>query len=103
METGNAMRIFDSVFVTGGAGYCGSLLVPQLLELGYRVTVYDILYFGDHFLPKDHPNLTVIQGDIRDTARLADALPGHEAVLHLACISNDASFELDERLSTSIN
>ncbi|EWY42520.1 UDP-glucose 4-epimerase [Skermanella stibiiresistens SB22] len=94
---------FDSVFVTGGAGYCGSLLVPRLLELGYRVTVYDILYFGDRFLPKEHPNLTIVRGDIRDTPKLAAALQGHEAMLHLACISNDASFELDERLSTTIN
>lgn len=94
---------FKNVLVTGGAGYCGSLLVPQLLDLGYRVAVYDILYFGDHFLPKQHPNLTVIGGDIRDTARLAAAFKGIEAVINLACISNDASFELDEKLSTTIN
>ena len=62
----SVIKRFDSVLVTGGAGYCGSLLVPQLLDLGYRVTVYDILYFGDHFLPKDHPNLTVVQGDITE-------------------------------------
>lgn len=96
-------RIFDRVFVTGGAGYCGSLLVPQLLALGYRVTVYDALYFGDEFLPKDNPALTIIQGDIRDAAALARAVAGHDAFVSLACISNDASFELDERLSTSIN
>ncbi|MGB0671721.1 MAG: NAD-dependent epimerase/dehydratase family protein [Rhodospirillales bacterium] len=96
-------RLYDSVFITGGAGYCGSRLVPQLLNSGYKVTVYDILYFGDHFLPKDHPNLTLVQGDIRDTAKLSQAVKGHEAFLSLACISNDASFELDEGLSTSIN
>jgi UDP-glucose 4-epimerase len=66
-------RQFDSVFVTGGAGYCGSLLVPQLLKSGYRVTVYDLLYFGSYFLPTDDRNLTVIQGDIRDTAKLKAA------------------------------
>jgi nucleoside-diphosphate-sugar epimerase len=95
--------MLKKVFVTGGAGYVGSLLTPQLLRDGYRVTVYDILYFGDFFLPKDHPNLEVVQGDIRDTRRLAEALEGHDAVINLACISNDASFELDERLSTSVN
>ena len=58
--------IFKSVFVTGGAGYVGSSLVPDLLEKGYKVTVYDIMYFGDHFLPKNNPNLKVIRGDIRD-------------------------------------
>jgi nucleoside-diphosphate-sugar epimerase len=96
-------RQFKRVLVTGGAGYCGSRLVPQLLGRGYRVTVYDILYFGDRVLPTDHPDLTVVRGDIRDTAAFADAVAGHDAVVSLACISNDASFELDERLSTSIN
>jgi nucleoside-diphosphate-sugar epimerase len=94
---------FRNVLVTGGAGYVGSLLVPQLLDLGYKVTAYDIMYFGDHFLPRGNPNLRVIAGDIRDTAKLASAFKGIEAVIGLACISNDASFELDEKLSTSIN
>jgi nucleoside-diphosphate-sugar epimerase len=91
------------VFVTGGAGYVGSLLTPQLLDAGYEVTVYDKMYFGDFFLPKDNPRLKVVAGDIRDTAKLAGAMAGHDAVLNLACISNDASFELDEQLSTTIN
>jgi nucleoside-diphosphate-sugar epimerase len=95
--------MFKNILVTGGAGYCGSLLVPQLLDAGYNVTVYDLMYFGDSFLPRDNPRLKVISGDIRDTAKLAVALRGQEAVLSLACISNDASFELDERLSTTIN
>ncbi len=96
-------RKFDNVFVTGGAGYCGSLLVPQLLKSGYRVTVYDLLYFGSYFLPTDDPNLTIVQGDIRDTAKLRNAVKGHDAFVSLACISNDASFELNEDLSTTIN
>ena len=96
-------RLFNSVLVTGGAGYCGSLLVPQLLREGYKVTVYDTLFFGDSFLPKDNPNLRIEKGDIRDTAHLAAAAAGHDAFVSLACISNDASFELDEKLSTSVN
>jgi nucleoside-diphosphate-sugar epimerase len=92
-----------NVFITGGAGYVGSLLTPQLLDLGYRVTVFDIMYYGDHFLPKENPRLTVIQGDIRDISKLADTLKGIDVVLHLACISNDASFELDEKLSKTVN
>jgi nucleoside-diphosphate-sugar epimerase len=92
-----------NVLVTGGAGYCGSLLVPQLLAEGYNVTVYDLLYFGDSFLPKDNPRLKVIPGDIRDVAKLTSALQNQDVVLSLACISNDASFELDESLSTTIN
>jgi nucleoside-diphosphate-sugar epimerase len=94
---------FKNVLVTGGAGYVGSLLVPQLLGAGYKVTALDIMYFGDDFLPKDNPNLKVVRADIRDAAKLADEFKGIEAVINLACISNDASFELDEKLSTTIN
>jgi nucleoside-diphosphate-sugar epimerase len=89
------------IFVTGGAGYVGHVLVPRLLANKHQVTVFDALFFGCR-LPND-PNLAVIKGDIRDTAGIAAALLGQEAVLHLACISNDASFELDERLSKTIN
>ena len=96
-------RLFDKVLVTGGAGYCGARLVPQMLARGYKVTVYDIMFFGSQFLPRDNPNRRIIDGDIRDTAKFASAVAGHDAVVNLACISNDASFELDEDLSTSIN
>ncbi|HAA92206.1 MAG TPA: UDP-glucose 4-epimerase [Rhodospirillaceae bacterium] len=92
-----------NVLITGGAGYCGSRLVPQMLDEGYNVTVYDIMYFGNQFLPADNPNLTIVEGDIRDTQSLAMAMEGMDGVVSLACISNDASFELDENLSTSIN
>ena len=92
------------VLVIGGAGYCGSILVPQLLEEGWDVTVFDILvWYGSDHLPKENPKLTIIEGDVRDTPSVAAACVGQDAVLHLACISNDASFELDERLSTSVN
>jgi len=90
------------VLVTGGAGYVGCVLVPQLLSKGYSVTVYDIMYFGRNSLP-DHPKLTVVEGDIRDTPWLAKSFRDVEVVLHLACVSNDPSFELDENLSRTIN
>ena len=57
---------YKSVFITGGAGYVGSILVPERLKKNYKIAVYDIMYFGDHFLPKNNPNLKVIRGDIRD-------------------------------------
>lgn len=91
----------EKVVITGGAGYVGHVLTPRLLQSGYQVTVYDRLFFGCR-LP-NHPKLRVVQGDIRDTEQLASLLAGQDAVLHLACISNDASFELDERLSETIN
>ncbi len=91
-----------SVFITGGAGYVGSRLVPILINEGYEVTVYDIMYFGNKFLPKSK-QLNLIDGDIRDTAKLEKACLNHDIFINLACISNDSSFELDEKLSTSIN
>lgn len=97
------MSEIRSVLVTGGAGYVGSALTPRLLDEGYTVTVYDIMYFGRDYLPIGRPNLTVIQGDIRDTRRFRAACENKDAIIHLACISNDPSFELDEVLSKSIN
>ena len=91
-----------SIFITGGAGYVGSRLVPELLKEGYKVTVYDIMYFGNSFFPKNN-NLKIIKGDIRDTSKLEKSCLNHDAFISLACISNDASFELDEKLSTSVN
>lgn len=91
------------IFITGGAGYVGARLVPALLEKGYKVTVYDLMYFGNEFLPKDNPNLTLIKGDIRDQNKLKTDSKNHDIFLHLACISNDTSFALDEKLSTTIN
>src|SRR6516225_9173832 len=91
----------QKVLITGGAGYVGHVLTPRLLAAGHEVTVYDSLFFGCR-LPND-PELRVVRGDIRDTAKLAALFEGQDAVLHLACISNDASFELDERLSKTIN
>jgi nucleoside-diphosphate-sugar epimerase len=91
------------VLVTGGAGYVGSLLCPQLLDLGYQVTAYDICFFGSDFLPLGNPKFKLVQGDIRDAAKLKRAFEGVDVVINLACISNDASFELDDALSTSIN
>ena len=90
------------VLVTGGAGYVGAVLVPRLLEAGHAVTTVDLFLFGDH-LPPDSDRLTRVTGDIRDEALLRCVLPGHDAVIHLACISNDPSFELDPGLSRSIN
>ena len=94
---------FKSIFITGGAGYVGSSLVPDLLKKNYKIAVYDIMYFGDHFLPKSHPNLKIIKGDIRDHQKIKKVCEGYDVFLNLACISNDSSFELDENLSKSIN
>jgi len=91
-----------SVLVTGGAGYKGCVLVPKLLKAGYAVVVYDLMLFGSSGLPKD-PNLKVITGDIRDIAAYSKAVAGCDYVIHMACISNDPSFDLDPGLSQTIN
>ena len=90
------------IFITGGAGYVGSRLVPKLLNLGYKVTVYDLMLYGEEVLD-DNENLFKIKGDIRDTEKLKKVLPGHDTLIHLACISNDPSFELNPILGKSIN
>ncbi len=90
------------VLVTGGAGYVGCVLVPKLLEAGCAVSVFDMMLYGAHGLPK-HPKLKVVQGDLRDTTAFARALENVESVIHLACISNDPSFELEPAWSRSIN
>lgn len=90
------------VLVTGGAGYVGAALVPRLLSLGHAVTVLDLMLYGDDVID-EHPNLNMVRGDIRDAALLRKLLPDHDVVIHLACISNDPSFELDPELGRSIN
>jgi len=94
------------ILVTGGAGYVGSVLVPQLLKAGHKVTVLDLYLYGDAvFSPatRTNPNLREIKGDLRDLGTVKDALRGCDCVIHLACISNDPSYDLDPALGKSIN
>jgi len=90
------------IFITGGAGYVGAVLTPYLLEKGHKVTVFDLMIYGENILKKNK-NLKIIKGDIRDTELLNKVIPYHEIVIHLACISNDPSFELNPLLGKSIN
>ena len=90
------------IFITGGAGYVGSKLVPKLLKLGYEVTVLDLMIYGENVL-NDHEKLKKVKGDIRNKSLLEKIVPGHDSVIHLACISNDPSYELNPTLGKSIN
>ena len=92
----------SKVFITGGAGYVGAVMVPHLLEKGYEVTVLDLMIYGEHVLQK-HENLNAVKGDIRNQNLLKKLIPGHDVVIHLACISNDPSFEMNPVLGKSIN
>ena len=97
----------NTILVTGGGGYVGSVLVPLLLEAGYQVRVLDLFIYGKQVfdgIPAAHRlNLELLEGDLRDTALLKKSLSDCDAVIHLACISNDPSFELDPALGRSIN
>ncbi|MDP3255186.1 NAD(P)-dependent oxidoreductase [Bosea sp. (in: a-proteobacteria)] len=94
-----------SVMVTGGAGYVGSVLVPRLLAQGHKVTVLDLFLYGHDVFDsvRGHPNLVQVVGDIRSPDAVAKAMTGCDTVIHLACISNDPSYELDPDLGRSIN
>ncbi len=93
------------VLVTGGAGYVGSRLVPKLLEAGHRVRVFDLYLYGEEALAdvRGHERLSEVRGDLRDNVAVRHAMRGIDTVIHLACISNDPSFELDPELGKSIN
>lgn len=98
------------VLVTGGAGYVGSVLVPNLVRKGYAVTVLDTFWFWDS--PEDYTRtlgmsedtkLILVQGDLRNTDDVLRALQGVDTVIHLACISNDPSSELNAEFTHSVN
>jgi len=77
------------VFMTGGAGYIGTSLIPMLLERGYQVTVYDSLMFnnGDKLLPYiTNEKFNFIEGDVRDFDKLSKAVKGYDVVIHLAAL-----------------
>ncbi len=93
------------VLVTGGAGYVGSTLVPALLGRGHEVRVLDLYLYGRDVLEPvaGDPRLEELEGDLRDEALVEEAVRGCDAVVHLACISNDPSFDLDPALGKSVN
>ena len=92
----------SKILITGGAGYIGAVLTPYLLNKGHKITVIDLMIYGKEVLSKN-PNLRIVKGDIRNINLLEKELPNHEVVIHLACISNDPSFELNPKLGKSIN
>lgn len=98
-------KLLKRVLVTGGAGYVGSDLVPKLLAAGHEVTVLDLYLFGQDLFAdlRGDTRLREVKGDLRNSRDVELALEGCDAVIHLACISNDPSFDLDPRLGRSIN
>ena len=92
----------NKILIIGGGGYVGSQLVPDLLKLNYKIDVYDLFIYGQDVLDKNS-NLKLIKGDIRNIDKLSKIIKAYDAVIHLACISNDPSFELNPKLGKSIN
>jgi nucleoside-diphosphate-sugar epimerase len=88
-----------NVFVTGGCGYKGTVLVPKLLARGHKVQVLDSQWFGN-FLPT-HPNLTVTKGDVRDIESIN--LQDIDTVIHLSSVANDPCGDLDPKLTWEIS
>tara|TARA_B100000579_G_C22744742_1_gene810902 strand:+ start:266 stop:1246 length:981 start_codon:yes stop_codon:yes gene_type:complete len=91
----------EKILIVGGAGYVGSMLAKKLLNSGYKVKIFDLFIYNIEFEKND--NLEVVKGDVRNTLLLEKSLDGVDHVIHLACISNDPSFELDPSLGKSIN
>lgn len=94
-----------TILVLGGGGYVGCNLVRKLLKKNYQVIVYDLfLYKKDVFIDLlDNGNLKIIKGDIRDLNKLETFLENIDIIIHLACISNDPSYELNPNLGKDIN
>jgi len=90
------------ILITGGAGYVGSLLTLRLSKLGHKVIIYDTCYFGIEHI-RESENLKLIKADIRDKNKFESAVEDCDIVIHLACISNDPSYALNETLSKTIN
>lgn len=89
------------VLVTGGAGYIGCVLIPQLLSNGYRVRVFDKLVFGSGGLSAVQGDIELIPGDIREIP--AHVFEGVDSVIHLAGMSNDPTAEYNPKANDSIN
>ena len=88
-----------NIFLTGGCGYKGTVLVPKLLAAGHTVGVLDTMWFGN-FL-ESHPNLAVVKGDVRDIEAIS--LDGVDVVIHLSSVANDPCGDLDPKLTWEIS
>jgi len=89
------------ILVTGGLGYVGSVLVNKLIQEGYSVNIIDLGIYGKNIDLKN--NLKIFIGDIRNKKLFEESVSGCDTVIHLACISNDPSFDLNPDLGKSIN
>lgn len=87
------------ILVTGGCGYKGHILIPKLLKDGHKVLAFDIQWFGNFLKP--HPNLKVIQGDVRNIEEVP--FDGVDCIIHLASIANDPCGDLNPKLTWEVS
>jgi nucleoside-diphosphate-sugar epimerase len=94
-----------NILLLGGAGYVGCQLTRKLINQNYNVIVYDLFLYDPNVLLdlNKHPNLKLIKGDIRNINYLENFLENIDVIIHLACISNDPSYELNPNLGKDIN
>lgn len=99
------LRVPERVAVIGGAGYIGSLLLPRLLEQGYRVRVLDLMLFGEETIKNvlHHPNLEVLRADYRQIDKLVEVMQGADTAIHLGGIVGDPACSYDEELTIDVN
>lgn len=91
----------QTVLVTGGAGYIGSVLVRELLKEGYGVRVFDALYFGKDSLSEIEDRIEIVQGDVRRFP--GSVLAGCSSVIHMGSLSNDPTADFDPKANHEIN
>ncbi len=89
------------VLVVGGAGYLGCILVPELLERGYAVKVFDRLYYGDQGLKDFRDRIELEVGDMRRVT--AEILEDVSAVINLGGLSNDPTAEYNPQANYEMN
>lgn len=94
-----------NILVTGGAGYIGTSLIPQLLEKGYRVRVLDNLMFGGEPIIQffNHKNFEFQNGDIRNIEDIKKAVAGQDIIIHLAAIVGFPACSRYPRLAEEVN
>lgn len=94
-----------NVVVIGGAGYVGNQVVRELLNAGYRVTVFDAMFYGDGGIAdlKGHPRMNVVVGDTRHTEDLVKVLLTADALVHMGEILGDPVCAKDPNITLQVN
>jgi nucleoside-diphosphate-sugar epimerase len=90
-----------TILVAGGAGYIGCVLVPKLVERGYKVRLLDRMYFGEQGLDGVRDKIETVVADVRDIPE--DALDGVDGVINLSGLSNDPTAEFDPQANWQMN